>query len=358
MRRFSSTLALLAAAAIVLPTSTSADEALSPAASVYRPRLRASRQLLQEQQANITDAITTTTTTIPQLKDGTDLCVATLDWTSEGGEILVNGQPFHLKGTSWFGFETPNEVPHGLWSVTRDQIFTFLRDNNFNTLRLPFSTALALQPNKKVKPAVSEEELKDLTALELIGNIIDKAAEYDILVMLDMHRLNEDMIPELWYDDKYTMKDVKKAWDNLLDAFADRWNLFALDLKNEPHGPATWGAGNAKTDWNTAAEELANHIYDKHPSFKGLVFIEGTQLASAKHHKLDKNNKWWGGDLEGVREFPIDLGSEERNKKVVYSPHVYGPDAFQQPYFDKKKGFPANMPGEYRERQRERVVCV
>ena len=27
-------------------------------------------------------------------------CVPSLEWTSEGGEILVNGQPFHLKGTS------------------------------------------------------------------------------------------------------------------------------------------------------------------------------------------------------------------------------------------------------------------
>lgn len=26
-------------------------------------------------------------------------CVPSLEWTSEGGEILVNGQPFHLKGT-------------------------------------------------------------------------------------------------------------------------------------------------------------------------------------------------------------------------------------------------------------------
>lgn len=93
--------------------------------------------------------------------------------------------------TSWFGFETPNEVPHGLWSVTREQvccthallsaccccgedgcrsgpcndplnqpinkshhttphartqqIWTFLKENNFNTVRLPFSAALALQ---------------------------------------------------------------------------------------------------------------------------------------------------------------------------------------------------------------------
>lgn len=119
-------------------------------------------------------------------------------------------------------------MPHGLWSVTRDQIFGFLRNESFNAVRLPFSTALALTPNKKVNANTIEPELHNLTAIELMGNIIDKAAEYDILIMLDMHRLNEDFIPELWYDDKYTMKEVKQAWDNLLTAFGDRWNLFAI----------------------------------------------------------------------------------------------------------------------------------
>jgi aryl-phospho-beta-D-glucosidase BglC (GH1 family) len=55
--------------------------------------------------------------------------------------------------------------------------------------------------------------------------------------------------PRQWYDDKYSMADVKKAWDNLLTALGGRWNLMGLDLKNEPHGKATWGFGNKKTDW-------------------------------------------------------------------------------------------------------------
>ncbi len=45
------------------------------------------------------------------------------------------------------------------------------------------------------------------------------------------------------------MADVKKAWDNLLDVLGDRWNLMGLDLKNEPHGKATWGFGDKTTDW-------------------------------------------------------------------------------------------------------------
>lgn len=40
---------------------------------------------------------------------------------------------------------------------------------------------------------------------------------------------------------------------------------------------------------------------------------------------------------------PIDLGSPEWNKRVVYSPHVYGPDAFEQDYFTDKS-FPKNLP--------------
>ena len=89
-------------------------------------------------------------------------------------------------------------MPHGLWSVTREQIWTFLKDNNFNTVRIPFSAALALQPNKKVKANTIEAELHDMTAIELITDIVDTAADHGILVLLDLHRLNEDFIPELW----------------------------------------------------------------------------------------------------------------------------------------------------------------
>jgi aryl-phospho-beta-D-glucosidase BglC (GH1 family) len=45
------------------------------------------------------------------------------------------------------------------------------------------------------------------------------------------------------------MDDVKKAWDNLLGVLGGRWNVMGLDLKNEPHGKATWGFGDKKTDW-------------------------------------------------------------------------------------------------------------
>mgnify|MGYP000759366128 FL=1 len=41
---------------------------------------------------------------------------------------------------------------------------------------------------------------------------------------------------------------------------------------------------------------------------------------------------WWGGNLRGVADNPIDLGN--RQNKLVYSPHDYGPAVYEQPWFE------------------------
>ncbi len=54
---------------------------------------------------------------------------------------------------------TNHQVPHGLWSVTREQIWTFLKDNNFNVVRIPFSAYLALHVRR---PSLASLILTDL----------------------------------------------------------------------------------------------------------------------------------------------------------------------------------------------------
>lgn len=90
-----------------------------------------------------------------------------------------------------------------------------------------------------------------------------RCAERGILVMLD----NQLMIPnggisELWYENgEYTEATVLATWDILLSRFATKWNLFAIDLKNEPHGLASWGYGINATDWNSASERFINVLF-------------------------------------------------------------------------------------------------
>lgn len=51
--------------------------------------------------------------------------------------------------------------------------------------------------------------------------------------------------------------------------------MFAVDLKNEPFGVATWGDDHPATDWNKAAVDIAKHLLKKHDDWTGLVFVEG-----------------------------------------------------------------------------------
>lgn len=111
--------------------------------------------------------------------------------------------------------------------------------------------------------------------------------------------------------------------------------MFACDLKNEPHGVASLGDGNINTDWRLAAQRIGNHILTLNPNL--LIFVEGVERNSVNPSQY---NCWWGGCIQGFVSAPVSLLD---NTKLVYSPHVYGPDVYMQPYFSDAM-FPQNMP--------------
>ena len=62
-------------------------------------------------------------------------------------------------------------------------------------------------------------------------------------------------------------------------------------------------------------------------------FVEGVE-------KFQGDVYWWGGNLEGARDFPVRLS---RPDKLVYSAHDYGPEIWPQPWFHAPD-FPNNLP--------------
>jgi endoglucanase len=110
--------------------------------------------------------------------------------------------------------------------------------------------------------------------------------------------------------------------------------VFAADIKNEPHGRATWGDGNLSTDWRLAAERIGAVVLEANPRL--LVFVEGVEVVGGEH-------SWWGGCLAAAGQAPVRLPVEG---KLVYSPHVYGPSVSHQPYFSDPS-FPANLPAQW-----------
>lgn len=102
-----------------------------------------------------------------------------------------------------------------------------------------------------------------------------------------------------------------------------------IDLKNEPHGDATWGDGSApEKDWNIAAQQLGAHILEAHADWEGLVFVEGVAFST---------------DFRGYAQHPIDFGKPEWNARLVLSPHQYGPSVSHSALF-KEPTFPTNLP--------------
>lgn len=254
------------------------------------------------------------------------------------GFIYANGKKFMIKGANWFGFEEKTFMLHGLWGdMTIEFALNFLKSNGFNAIRMPYAVSSVLSnPIPHADTVSSAPELIGKSMLDAMEYIIQKAGEQDILVMLDAHRLRpEDGIDDLWYDELTSEQDAENAWKILASKFCNQWNVFAADIKNEPHGVAEWGT-NTNKDWRLAAERLGNSILNTCPRW--LIFVEGVEKNIADNLSTTENG-WWGGKLQGVSKYPVRL---QDDSKLVYSPHVYGPSVFAKDSFTATD-FPQNL---------------
>ena len=251
-----------------------------------------------------------------------------------GGVIRKNGQPIALNGVNWFGFETANNVVHGLWSRNYKEMIAQMKQAGFNSLRIPFC------PNTVANGSVSgidynqNPDLQGLKSLEILDKIVEELDRQGMTFVLDHHRPDCNAISELPTTGSYS----ESAWIADLVAMTNRYkkydNFLGMDLKNEPHGAATWGTGDS-TDWKLAAEKAGRAVLEANPNI--LIFVEGIQ----NNPSCSDNSiaHWWGGNLEPQACYPIDLPTE----KLVLSPHAYGPDVFPQDYFNSPD-FPNNLP--------------
>ena len=224
-------------------------------------------------------------------------------FTAEGGRLMMDGAPFAVRGVSWFGFETPQGMVHGLWASPMADYVRFVAKHGFNALRVPLAVNL-LQRNPridenmvKMDPAMLELARNGGRYLDAIDRLFALAAHAGLLVMPDMHRLEAAVWPDpdgIWYrkaptasaDDggvaglqwaaaereRNNNDELLAAWSTVLSRYCSSWNLFAADLFNEPWG-ARWGAGGHPVDWRAAAEAIGGAVLSACPRL--LVFVEG-----------------------------------------------------------------------------------
>jgi endoglucanase len=274
----------------------------------------------------------TPSTTAPDARSSASAAVGPLR-TMDGRIVDASGHEIRLTGVNWFGFETSTFAPHGLeqrnWQDMLDQI----KATGFNTIRLPYSNQLLDESQSPTGINYSKNpDLRGLRGLPLMDTIIDGAGKRGLKVILDRHRPTAAGQSELWYTDQVPESRWIVDWTTLARHYRDIPAVIGADLHNEPHGPATWGDGNPRTDWRLAAEHAGNAILSDNPNW--LIFVEGVE-------KYQGDVYWWGGNLEGARDFPVRLS---RPDKLVYSAHDYGPEIWPQTWFHAPD-FPNNLPG-------------
>ncbi|MCC5649156.1 cellulase family glycosylhydrolase [Nostoc sp. XA013] len=254
------------------------------------------------------------------------------------GRTIVDakGKVVLLRGVNWFGMETDTHAPHGLWQRDYKEILAQIKSLGYNVIRLPYSVAALRSLNVSgINFGIgSNQELQGKTPLEVMDLVIQEAKRQGLLILLDSHRLNDQQIPELWYGDGFTEADWIDTWKMLATRYKNQTNVIGADLKNEPHGKASWGDNNISTDWRLAAERAGNAILNVNPNW--LIVVEGVEK-NVPGQKLPQH--WYGGNLEGVKKYPVRLS---RSNKLVYSPHEYGAGVYNQPYFSDSN-FPNNL---------------
>ncbi len=256
--------------------------------------------------------------------------------STRGADIIdARGQSVLLRGVNWFGIETELHVPHGLWKRDYKEMLAQIKSLGYNVIRLPYAVqSLRSTTISGVDFSIgSNRDLEGKTPLEVMDLVIQEAQRQGLMILLDSHRLNNQRIPELWYGDGFTEADWINTWKLLAERYKNQPNVIGADLKNEPHGRASWGTNDLATDWRLAAERAGNAILQINPQW--LIVVEGVE----KNVPGQQLQHWWGGNLEGVRRFPVRL---TRKNKLVYSPHEYGAGVTNQPWFNVP-AFPKNL---------------
>lgn len=286
-----------------------------------------------------------TTPTLPTLSisdasvvEGNPGTGAAPGWLSTSGNQIVDsaGHSVQIAGVNWFGFESSTLAPHGLWTRGYKDMMDQMVDLGFNTIRLPFSSEMlhtSAAPNGI--DFNKNPDLKGLSALQIMDKIVDYAGELGLKIILDHHRSDSGAGTSengLWYNSQYTQAAWVADWKMLAARYADDPTVIGADLHNEPYN-GTWGGGGAK-DWALAAETAGNAIGTVNPNW--LIFVEGVGTYKGESY-------WWGGNLMGVRDRPIDLALDG---KLVYSAHDYPNSVYKQPWF-QGADFPANLPAKF-----------
>lgn len=289
----------------------------------------------------------------------------TNDWLhTDGNKILdANGNEVWLTGVNWFGYNTGTNTFDGLWNSDLNTSIQEIANHGFNVIRVPFSAELILQWSRGEYPEANfnhatNDYLVEMDSLQIFEYFLGQSRANGLKIIIDIHSAETNASGHnvnLWYTERISTEDYLQALNWMADRYKDDDTIIAYDLKNEPHGKpyeaegaAKWDSSKDSNNWKCVAEQAANSVLSANPN--ALVLVEGIEIypidikKNGDFKSTDEKDyyfNWWGGNLRGVKDNPINLGKYQ--DKLVYSPHDYGPTVFAQPWFEGDYNFDSLM---------------
>ena len=282
------------------------------------------------------------------------------DWLYVKGNKIVDseGKEVWLTGVNWFGYNTGTNTFDGLWACDLNSSIASIADRGFNLLRVPISTELIKQWSNGEYPSANFNQatnsyLVGMNSLEIFDYVVGQCRANGIKIMIDIHCAKTDSMghmKNMWYEGNISEKDYLDSLKWIAKRYKNDDTIIAYDLKNEPHGKANesprakWDNSTDSDNWKYIAEKAAKSVFAGNPN--ALVMVEGIEIYPTdikKNGDFSSTNMgdyyctWWGGNLRGVKDNPVDLGKYQN--KLVYSPHDYGPAVYQQPWFQGNYDF-------------------
>jgi aryl-phospho-beta-D-glucosidase BglC (GH1 family) len=286
--------------------------------------------------------------------------------------IDATGKKIRLRGINWYGCETTNYLPHGMYTtgVGYKDLLNLIAELGFNFIRLPFaddwfSATVLINSTGGVQfvDPNANPDLIGLTPLAALDVIIAYGASLGIRFMLDQHRISTSAInaddaannaygtdgwpaadPSItgnYYVDggSYTIAHWQQFWVSVATHFssgqyaaggAAYGAIMGFDPHNEPWR-ITWAV------WVGMVEGLAPLVHAVAPDW--MVAVEGVwQFGSDEY--------WYGGQLMGVAGQPVVI---PKQNKVFYQTHEYGQEVSPQPWLSSVdpantvSGYPNNL---------------
>src|SRR5215469_7457246 len=116
-------------------------------------------------------------------------------WHTSGNQILdSSGHIVRIAGVNWYGFETTDEVVHGLWAQDYKYILNAIKSNGYNVIRMPMSNQMVETPIVPTNISYHNAsgpintDLQGLNSLQIPDKVVTYAGQIGLHIILDNHR--------------------------------------------------------------------------------------------------------------------------------------------------------------------------